>query len=311
MSKRTLYPIPSEEQWAFDMYKKAYQSFWIADEVTFIDDKRDFPNLDKDTRHFIKYVLAFFASSDALVNDNLCLRFYQEFDSDIIKAFYAIQIGIEQIHSQTYSEQIDSIIISPREKEEVFNSIETMPVIKKMSNHIQSICSSKDSITERLIGMLMVEGVMFSSSFCAIYWLKKTGKMNGLCSANELIARDEGLHAEFASQLYKRGYVPQLDDITLYEIVSQCVELTVEFACDALPVALIGMNNGLMSQYIKSVADFWLDKLGHKPLYNIQNPFNFMKMIGMDNKTNFFEKRVTDYSKVEKREGEIRLMDDF
>ena len=311
LKRRTFLPIPESEQWAYSLYEKAIQSFWLSSELTYMDDKRDFPELDKDTKRFIKYVLAFFASSDALVNDNLCMRFYNEFDSDTIKAFYAIQIAIEQVHSHTYSEQIDSIIETPREKEEVFNSIETMPVIKKMSTYIQSICKSNESISERLIMMLCCEGIMFSSSFCAIYWLKKSGKMNGLCSANELISRDEGLHSEFAAQLYNRGYVSRLDDITVHEIVSRCVELTCEFSCEALPVTLIGMNNESMSQYIKYIGDYWLGKIGHRPLYNISNPFNWMALIGMDNKSNFFEKRVTEYSKATKQEGDITLMDDF
>lgn len=311
MKKRTLFPIPQVDQWAYDMYKQAYQSFWIADEVTFFDDKKMWPNLDKDEQHFIKHILAFFASSDALVNDNLAMRFYHEFDNDVIKAFYAIQIAIEQVHSQTYSEQIDSIIDMPSEKEHVFNAIETFPCIQQMSEYINSITHSTEPLNKRLIGMLAVEGIMFSSSFCAIYWLKKNSKMPGLANANELIARDEGLHAQFACELYKRKYVPRLDSTEVRFILGKVADLTKRFACDALPVSLIGMNKKSMSDYIEFITDYWSDKLGHPPIYNTSNPFNWMAMIGMDNKSNFFEHRVTEYSKAAPKTDTITMLNDF
>ena len=308
---RTFFPIKVSEQWAYDLYKKAYQSIWTPDEITYFDDKINYPNLNKDTQHFIKHVLAFFASSDALVNDNLAVRFYKEFDSPVIQAFYAIQIGIEQIHSHTYADQIEAIITSNTEKDKIFNSVETMPVIGKMSQHIASFTNSNESISRRLIGMMCVEGIMFSSSFCAIYYLKKNGKMPGLAMANELIARDEGLHAEMATELYKRGYVNKLTDEEIKEIVHKCVELTCEFACEALPVALIGMSNESMIEYIKSVADYWVNKLGHAPFYNSRNPFNWMVMISLENKSNFFERRVSEYSKITKQGNEIKIVEDF
>ncbi len=307
-TKYTMLPVPSDEQWAYDLYKKAYQSFWIADEVSFFDDRQHFPKLDEDTRYFIKHVLAFFASADGIVNENLALRFYGEFDSPIIRAFYAIQIGIEQIHSQTYSEMIEALV-DPLEQDEIFNSIETMPIIKKMGDYIKSIVDSKESLERRLIGMLCVEGILFSGSFCAIYFLKKNGKCPGLAMANELIARDEGLHAQFACELY-RAKCQRLPWKEVFTIVGNVVDLAREFAVEALPVALLGMNAEHMTTYIQSVADYWLGHLGYNPMFKAQNPFSWMIMISLENKTNFFERRVSEYSKAQKT-GDIKLVQDF
>ncbi len=289
-----LFPIKDIEIW--DFYKKSVSSFWTTEEINFSGDLKDYNNMSEGERYFIKMILAFFASSDGVVNENLVLRFSNEIQLPEARAVYSIQNFMETIHSETYSLLIDSYIKDKDEKMKCFNAIQEYPCIKKKCEWGMKWISDKESSFEkRLIAFACIEGIFFSGAFCAIYWLKKRGLMKGLCFSNELISRDEGLHTEFAVLLYTK-YCERLEEKEIYTLFKECVDIEKEFIIDALPCRLIGMNSNLMTQYIEYVADRLLIQLGYDKLYNAQNPFSFMEAISIESKTNFFEKRVAEYS---------------
>lgn len=290
-----LFPIEHNDIWQF--YKKAEASFWTAEEIDLSQDLIDWnEKLNDDERHFIKHVLAFFAASDGIVNENLAENFLSEVQYTEAKFFYGFQIAIENIHSETYSLLIDTYIKDSKEKSYLFNAIETIPCVKKKADWALRWIE-EGSYAERLIAFAAVEGIFFSGSFCSIFWLKKRGLMPGLSFSNELISRDEGLHCDFACLLYNNHLVNQLPKETITKIITDAVEIEKEFVTDAIPVKLIGMNADLMQQYIEFVADRLLGELNCEPVYKSSNPFDFMDMISIQGKTNFFEKRVAEYQK--------------
>ena len=289
-----LFPIQQDDIWKF--YKKAEASFWTAEEIDLSQDLKDWANLNDDERHFISHVLAFFAASDGIVNENLAENFVAEVQYTEAKFFYGFQIAIENIHSETYSLLIDTYIKDPQEKDKLFHAIETMDCVKKKAEWALRWID-EGNFAERLIAFAAVEGIFFSGSFCSIFWLKKRGLMPGLSFSNELISRDEGLHCDFACHLYTQHLNNQLPVETVTAIIRDAVAIEQEFVTDALPVNLIGMNSDLMCQYIEFVADRLLSELGCPKIYNSANPFDFMEMISLQGKTNFFEKRVGEYQK--------------
>jgi len=286
-------PIQYDAIWK--MYKKAEASFWTAEEVDLSKDINDWNNLKEEERYFVKHVLAFFAASDGIVNENLVEKFMQEVQVPEARCFYGFQIAIENIHSEMYSLLIDTYIKDPAEKENLFNAIETVPAVKKKANWALNWINNA-SYAERVIAFASVEGIFFSGSFASIFWLKKRGLMPGLTFSNELISRDEGLHTDFACLMFHHLKNKPSEE-RIVQIVSEAVEIEIEFLTDALPVKLIGMNCDLMSIYIKFVADRLLSELSCQKIYNVENPFDFMENISLDGKTNFFEKRVGDYQK--------------
>jgi len=289
-----LFPIDNNDIWKF--YKKAEASFWTAEEIDLSQDLKDWENLNDGERHFISHVLAFFAASDGIVNENLAVNFLAEVQYTEAKFFYGFQIAIENIHSETYSLLIDTYIKDPQEKDKLFNAIDTMECVKKKAEWALRWIEDA-SFQERLIAFAAVEGIFFSGSFCSIFWLKKRGLMPGLSFSNELISRDEGLHCDFACLLYNNHIVNKLSVERVTEIIADAVTIEKEFVTDAIPVKLIGMNAELMCQYIEFVADRLLAELGCPKIYNSTNPFDFMDMISLQGKTNFFEKRVGEYQK--------------
>ncbi|MEM7055595.1 MAG: ribonucleoside-diphosphate reductase small subunit [Bacteroidota bacterium] len=289
-----LFPIQHHDIW--DFYKKAEASFWTAEEIDLSQDLKDWASLNDGERHFIAHVLAFFAASDGIVNENLAENFVAEVQYTEAKFFYGFQIAVENIHSETYSLLIDSYIKEPQERDRLFNAIETLDCVKKKADWALRWIEQA-SFAERLIAFVAVEGIFFSGSFCAIFWLKKRGLMPGLSFSNELISRDEGLHCDFACLLYTKHLKNKLAEEKVKEIITDAVAIEKEFVTDALPVKLIGMNADLMSQYIEFVADRLLVELGYAKVYNATNPFDFMEMISLQGKTNFFEKRVGEYQK--------------
>jgi ribonucleoside-diphosphate reductase beta chain len=290
-----LFPIQYDDIWK--MYKKAEASFWTAEEIDLAQDLNDWKyKLNNDERHFIKYVLAFFAASDGIVNENLAVNFLKEVQFPEARCFYGFQVMIENIHSETYSLLIDTYIDDPDEKKKLFNAVETVPAVgEKAKWALRWI--NQGSFVERLVAFAAVEGIFFSGSFCSIFWLKKRGLMPGLSFSNELISRDEGLHCDFACLLYTKYIRNPLPSEVVTKIITDAVEIEKKFVMDAIPVRLIGMNADLMCQYIEFVADRLLVALGCKKYYNSLNPFDFMEMISMEGKTNFFEKRVGEYKK--------------
>ncbi len=290
-----IFPIKYNDIW--EKYKTQEMAFWTAEEIDLAQDLTDWEEkLNDDEKHYIKNVLAFFAASDGIVNENLAENFLSEVQFPEAKFFYGNQIMIENIHSETYSLLIDTYIKDPKEKDRLFNALDTVSSVKKKGEWALKWIESK-SFVERLIAFAAVEGIFFSGSFCSIFWLKKRGLMPGLAFSNELISRDEGLHCEFACLLYKKYVVNKLSEERVKEIICEAVEIEKEFVTDSLPVSLVGMNAKLMSQYIEYVADFWLVELGYTKVYNVECPFDFMDMLALKNKTNFFEKRVSDYQK--------------
>lgn len=295
------------------MYKQAEASFWTAEEIDLSQDQKDWENLNDGERHFISHVLAFFAASDGIVNENLAINFMQEVQLPEARCFYGFQIMMENIHAETYSLLIDTYIKKQSEKDYLFNALETVPCVKKKGEWALKWINS-ENFTERLIAFAAVEGIFFSGSFCSIFWLKKRGLMPGLTFSNELISRDEGLHCDFACLLYSM-LNEKLPESRVHEIIRDAVEFEQEFVTDALPVDLIGMNAKLMSQYIEFVADRLLVSLGCSKIYNATNPFDFMEMISLQGKTNFFEKRVAEYQKAgvmgDKDKNVFSLDEDF
>lgn len=289
-----LFPIKHHDIW--EMYKKAEASFWTAEEIDLAADMVDWRDkLNDDERYFIKHVLAFFAASDGIVNENLAINFMNEVQYPEARCFYGYQIMIENIHSETYSLLIDTYIKEPTEKDKLFHAIDTIPCVGKKAEWALRWISN-GSFQERLVAFAAVEGIFFSGSFCSIFWLKKRGLMPGLSFSNELISRDEGLHCDFACLLYSQ-LENKLGAERVTEIIINAVEIEKEFVSDALPVRLIGMNATLMCQYIEFVADRLLISLGCQKHYNVTNPFDFMELISLQGKTNFFEKRVAEYQK--------------
>jgi ribonucleoside-diphosphate reductase beta chain len=286
-------PINYPRIW--EMYKKHEASFWTAEEIDLSDDLKDWAALNDGERHFISHILAFFAASDGIVNENLAVNFMSEVQVPEARCFYGFQIMMENIHSETYALLIDTYIKDAAEKNHLFHAIDTVPCVKRKAEWALKWIQN-GSFAQRLVAFAAVEGIFFSGSFCSIFWLKKRGLMPGLTFSNELISRDEGLHCEFACLLYSM-LNNKLTAAEVTEIIADAVEIEKDFVTDALPVALIGMNAKLMSQYIEFVADRWLNELGYDKLYNAANPFDFMEMISLQGKTNFFEKRVGDYQK--------------
>ena len=279
----------------WEKYKKHEASFWTAEEIDLSGDLKDWANLNDGERHFITHVLAFFAASDGIVNENLAVNFMSEVQLPEARCFYGFQIMMENIHSETYALLIDTYVKDPVEKDRLFHAIDTVPAVKKKAEWALRWIEN-GNFAERLVAFAAVEGIFFSGSFCSIFWLKKRGLMPGLTFSNELISRDEGLHCEFACLLYSM-LEQKLSEEQVHQIISNAVEIEKEFIIDALPVALIGMNSKLMAEYIEFVADRWLSELGYSKIYNTANPFDFMEMISLQGKTNFFEKRVGDYQK--------------
>merc|ERR1740121_709284 len=278
------------------MYKKHEASFWTAEEIDLSSDAKDWEGLSGDEKYFIKHVLAFFAASDGIVLEKLAGAFSTEVQLPEARAFYGFQIAMENIHSETYSLLIEQYVRDPAEQEQVFNAIATMPAVTEKAKWAIQWMNTENSFAERLVAFAAVEGVLFSGSFCAIYWLKKHGLMPGLTFSNELISRDEGLHAEFACLLY--GMMKnKLPDDVVHEIIRGAVAAERRFICEALSCDLIGMNSELMMRYIEFVADRLLSALGHPKLFNASNPFDWMELISLQGKTNFFEKRVGEYQK--------------
>ena len=307
-----MFPIQYRDIWL--MYKKHEASFWTAEELDLAQDLRDWERLTADEQHFVKYVLAFFAASDGIVLENLAQRFMTEVQIPEARAFYGFQIAMENVHSETYSMLIDEYIRDSTEKTHLLHAIDTVPSVKEKANWALKWISSDASFAQRLVAYAAVEGIFFSGSFCALFWLKKRSLMPGLTFSNELISRDEGLHTDFACLLYshlRRKLSPE----TIYSIISEAVAIEKRFISESLPVELIGMNSHLMTQYIEFVADRLIFTLGYEKLYQTHNPFEWMEMISIQGKTNFFEKRVSEYQKsgvlAKKEEKEFRLDVEF
>lgn len=293
-SRFVLFPIQYKEIWKF--YKNALASFWTANEIDLGSDWRDWLVMTENERYFVSHVLAFFAASDGIVNENLASRFMREVQIPEARCFYGFQIAIENIHSETYSLLIDTYIKDAVERKRLFNAIETIPCIKKKAEWALKWIDSSQSFAERLVAFAAVEGIFFSGAFCAIFWLKKRGLMPGLAFSNELISRDEGLHCDFACLLYKmlQNKLPQA---IIHDIIDEAVVNECEFIAEALPVELIGMNNALMCQYIKFCADRLCYALGYEKIYFVTNPFDWMELISLQGKGNFFERRIGEYQK--------------
>ena len=292
--------FPIQHQNIFDMYKKQIDCFWRPEEIDLSKDMNNWLSLNEDEQYYIKMILAFFSSSDGIVLENLGLRFMNEVQLSEARAFYGFQIAMENIHSETYSLLIDTYIKDHDEKKKLFTALENFPSIEKKGKWaIKWIQDKKSSFATRLIAFACVEGIFFSGAFCSIYWLKKRGLMPGLTFSNELISRDEALHTEFAVHLYHK-LEKKISKKKVKEIIEEAVNIEKEFITESLPCRLIGMNSELMTQYIEFVADRLLVQLENEPIYNVLNPFEFMEFISLEQKTNFFESRVSEYSLAEK-----------
>lgn len=308
-----LFPIEHNHIW--EMYKKAMASFWTAEELDLAHDLKDFNQLSENEQHFVTHILAFFAASDGIVNENLAMNFSNEVQYPEARCFYGFQIAIENIHSEVYSLLIDTYVKDRDQKQHLLQAIETIPCVRKKARWALQWCDNNHaSFAERLVAFAAVEGIFFSGSFCAIFWLKKRNLMPGLAFSNELISRDEGLHCDFACLLYN-DLATKLPEARVLQIITSAVEIEKEFVVDALPVELIGMNSTLMCQYIEFVADRLLVALGLPKHYNAVNPFDWMDLISLQGKTNFFEKRVGEYAKsgvgAESYERTFVIDDDF
>jgi ribonucleoside-diphosphate reductase beta chain len=290
-----LFPIEHHDLWK--LYKQQEACFWTAEEIDLAQDISDWENkLNADEQHFVKHVLAFFAASDGIVNENIAMNFVNSVQYTEAKFFYGFQIMMENIHSETYSLLIDTYIKDKEEQNKLFNAIETVPAIQKKAKWAMNYIE-KGTFVERLIAFAAVEGIFFSGSFCSIFWLKKRGLMPGLTFSNELISRDEGMHCDYACHLYNNHIENKLTEKKIKDIICGALEIEKEFILEALPVRLIGMNSDLMSQYLEFVTDRLLVALGCSKVYNSENPFDFMQNIALQGKTNFFEKRVAEYQK--------------
>jgi len=310
-NRYVMFPIQHDDIWS--LYKKQIDCFWRAEEVDLSKDLISWETLNADEKYFIKMIIAFFAASDGIVLENLGIRFMSEVQWSEARAFYGFQIAMENIHSEMYSLLIDTYIKDKNEKQGLFHALENFPCIKKKADWaIKWINDKHSSFATRLVAFACVEGIFFSGAFCSIYWLKKRGKMPGLTFSNELISRDEALHTEFAILLYSK-LVRKLAKNKLIEIIKEAVTIEIEFICEALPCRLISMNSKLMSQYIEFVADRLSVQFGCEKIYNSSNPFDFMEMISVEGKTNFFEKRVGEYALANKEKGDdvFNLDDEF
>jgi len=305
-----MFPIKHNDVW--EMYKKQVDCFWRAEEIDLSKDLTNWESLNGDEKHFISMILAFFAASDGIVLENLASRFMNEVQVSEVRAFYGFQIAMENMHSETYSLLIETYIKDKDEKHKLFNAIENFSCIKKKSDWAQKwIHDNRSSFATRLVAFACVEGIFFSGAFCSIFWLKKRGLMPGLTFSNELISRDEALHCEFAILLYSK-LIKKVDKNRIHEIIKEAVEIETEFICEVLPCRLIGMNSEMMTQYIKFVADRLCVQLGYKKIYNISNPFDWMEMISLEGKTNFFERKVGEYSLANKQsEDAFVFSEDF
>ena len=311
VSRFVMFPIQDESIWT--MYKKQVDCFWRAEEVDLSKDLTHWNSLNTDERHFISMILAFFAASDGIVLENLGLRFMSEVQLSEARAFYGFQIAMENIHSQMYSQLIETYIQDREEKHKLFNALDTFPCIQKKGAWARKwIGDNRSTFATRLVAFACVEGIFFSGAFCSIFWLKKRGLMPGLTFSNELISRDEALHTEFAVLLYNK-LEKRINKARITEIVKEAVQIEKEFIIEALPCRLIGMNSGLMGQYIEFIADRLIVQLGYDPIYNASNPFDFMELISVESKTNFFEKRVSEYALADKTVNDdcFELSEDF
>lgn len=289
-----IFPIQHDDIWQW--YKKQEASFWTAEEIDLHQDVVDWKKLNDDERYFLKHILAFFAASDGIVNENLAENFVNEVQYSEAKFFYGFQIMMENIHSEMYSLLIDTLVDNDAEKDELFNALERFPAIKKKADWALRWIES-DSFAERLIAFAAVEGIFFSGAFCSIFWMKKRGLLPGLATSNEFISRDEGLHRDFACHLHNTHLVNKVPVERITQIIVEALDIEREFITESLPVNLIGMNAKLMAEYLEFVADHLLETLNCPKVYNTANPFDFMDMISLEGKTNFFEKRVSEYKK--------------
>jgi ribonucleoside-diphosphate reductase subunit M2 len=306
-----MFPIKYEDIWS--MYQKQIDCFWRPEEIDLSKDLTHWDALNKDEQFFISMILAFFAASDGIVLENLAQRFMSDVQVSEARAFYGFQIAMENIHSHTYSNLIETYIKDKDEKHKLFNAISNYPCIKKKSDWAQKwIHDNRSSFATRLVAFACVEGIFFSGAFCSIFWLKKRGLMPGLTFSNELISRDEALHCEFAVLLYSK-LLKKMDKSRIHEIIKEAVEIETEFICEALPCKLIGMNSDLMTQYIKFVADRLSLQLGYKKIYNVSNPFDWMELISLESKTNMFERKISEYALANKTisDNDFELTEDF
>ena len=313
-NRYVIFPIKHDSFWK--MYKQAEANFWTSEELDLSKDLSDWQKLNEQEQYYIKHILAFFAASDGIVNENLVEKFCQEVKILEAKFFYGFQIAMENIHSETYSLLIDTYIKDPVEKDRLFNAIDNVPSIRKKADWALKWINDKDSpFSHRVIGFAAVEGIFFSGAFCSIFWLKKRGLMPGLCHSNELISRDEGLHTEFAVLMYK-NLANKPDNSVIYEIIKDAVTIEKEFITESFSCELLGMNKNLMSQYIEYVADRLLLMFGLEKVYHKENPFDWMELIAVQGKTNFFEKRVGEYANkanpnIDQEKNEIGFDSDF
>jgi len=306
-----MFPIQHQDIW--QMYQKQIDCFWRPEEIDLSKDLAHWEGLNKDEQMFISMILAFFAASDGIVLENLAQRFMSDVQVSEARAFYGFQIAMENIHSHTYSNLIETYIKDKEEKSRLFNAITNFPCIKKKSDWAQKwIHDNRSSFATRLVAFACVEGIFFSGAFCSIFWLKKRGLLPGLTFSNELISRDEALHCEFAVLLYSK-LVKKIDKGRIHEIIKEAVEIETEFICDALPCRLIGMNSQMMTQYIQFVADRLSVQLGYKKIYNVLNPFDWMELISLEGKTNMFEKKIAEYALANKTisDNDFELSEDF
>lgn len=289
-----LFPIQYPD--LYERYKQAEASFWVAEELDLSKDVQDWVLLSENERYYLSNILAFFAGSDGIVNENLSMNFCTEVQIPEARAFYTYQQFNETVHSETYSILIDTYVTDPEEKTKLFRGIQTIPSVQKKAAWARKWMKDDASFAQRLVAFACVEGILFSSSFCAIFWMKKRGKLPGLCFSNSLISRDEGMHQDFATLLYSHLNF-KLDRNTIYAIVREAVDTEVEFVTESIPCRLIGMNTELMVEYVRFVADSLVQDLGHPPIYNARNPFDFMQQLDLSLKSNFFEARVSEYAK--------------
>jgi ribonucleoside-diphosphate reductase subunit M2 len=302
-SRFVVLPVKYPDLYA--LYKKAVACFWVSEEVDLSGDLGDWGKLNDNERHFISLILAFFACMDGLINENICLRFFNDIQNSEIRLFYGFQVAIEGIHQETYANLIDTYINNPIERAKLFNAINEYPCVKKKADWVKDHIQSSDSFAERLVAFICVEGIHFSGAFCAIYWFKQKNMLKGLCFSNELISRDEALHTEFGIAVYKK-LNNKLSQNTVHSIIKEAVDIEIEFVCDALPVRLIGMNADLMTKYIKFVADRVCLQLGYDKIYGDQCPFSWMNLISVERKSNFFEVKVSEYALANKiKDGDV------
>lgn len=306
LTRFNVFPIEHYDIWV--LYKEAVKCFWTVEEIDLQQDIEDFAKLSDNEKYFLKHVLAFFASADGIVNENLMTNFYNEVQICESRQFYAFQAAIEAVHNETYSLLLDTYIKDSSEKAKLFNSINEFPIIKKKADWAFKWMNNGSTFAERILAFAIIEGIFFSGSFCAIYWLKSRGVMPGLSQANHFISRDEGQHCRHAYLLYNK-LQNKLSQERVYSILTEAVDIEKEFITEALPVSLLGMNSKDMSEYIEFVSDYLLNQLGCKSYYNTKNPFDWMTYISLENKSNFFETRPTEYQRVEK--GEFALDEDF